>query len=609
MNIRPHSVLQAKASSPTNTPRRVTEDEMALFLDAMGAGKPEPPQSGAELKSKLKQERRKEHLDRADGRAQVHAAGAGSFMATVAAETLKYPDGRWDLKALAAAALEAHGLVAEFPQDVLEQVAEIVAKARPAPGVQKLPDDAFKPWVRDLRHLNFLSVDNGTLWTEMDPKALADDPEANVSSKDIDQLQTAIQLPNGDIKVIIAVSDLDAYVKRGTPLDRFIDQNTTSVYTPDRVFNMVPEEIAEDLASLNPREERLATIVEYTVTPDGVLKDEDVYQGIVKSRTKLDYASVGAWLDGEVGPSPAMLEHEEWITDDLRIQAEASARLEKTNDEVDGAIEYATSEPKVKVKDGDVEGTYTRKRSDATEMIENFMITSNGVVSRFLRSRGFPTIERVMEEPRNWELLRALADSYDFELSKSPKPKSMRRFLDHIAEHHPADAEIISHRIIRMSGRSEYRAVAAKDEAPGHFPMGKKENTQVTATIRRGGDRIVMRSLKAAFAFQTPPYSLEELDRHAHNLNEKTQAAKSAERMAYNQAIASKLESRVGESFEGVVARIDDEGIRVRIGDPIVEGTLASIEEVYENQRITVKLDKLKVETGELDFLQTREQK
>ena len=229
-----------------------------------------------EFKNQSRQARRESQMRYQDDKAQAHVAGSTTFMGTIGTMSLKYPDGRWDLKALAAKAMESHGLATDYPADVQAQVDEIVARTRPEPGVYVMPEDAKQPWVKDYRDKPLISIDNGTLWTEMDPEKLAKDPEANVSSRDIDQLQTAKQLDNGDIRITVAVSDVDAFVKKDSPLDKFMDVNTSSVYTPDKVFNLIPPELAEDIVSLNPREERLATVIEYTVTPDGKIKDEDV---------------------------------------------------------------------------------------------------------------------------------------------------------------------------------------------------------------------------------------------------------------------------------------------------------------------------------------------
>lgn len=65
--------------------------------------------------------------------------------------------------------------------------------------------------IRDLRNLPWCSIDN-------------DD------SQDLDQLTFAALAPSGDVKVFVAIADVDAIVRKGSALDFHAMQNTTSVY-------------------------------------------------------------------------------------------------------------------------------------------------------------------------------------------------------------------------------------------------------------------------------------------------------------------------------------------------------------------------------------------
>lgn len=535
--------------------------------------------------------------------AQSQAAGGGSLQGQIAVSSLKRPDGSWDLGKLAETALRKYNLATEYPRDVKDQVADIMAQIRPSPDVYNHPEAAKKPWVRDLTNVPFVSVDNGTLWTEMDKEKLAKDPEANVSSRDIDQLQYAKKLPNGDIHVMVAVSDVSAFVEKGSALDRFMDKNAASVYTPDRVFNLIPPELAEDIVSLNPREERFATVVEYTVTPDGKLKDENVSKAIVKSRTKLDYSSVGGWLQNEVGPSPAMVAQGDELLDGLKIQAEASARLEKAQD-MKGALEFDSTEMRIITEDGKAIGMEESKKNVATEMVENFMVTTNGVMSRFLRDKGYPTLERTVKEPEKWPEIVDLAGDLGYKLPNRPDAKALADFMAAEKAKNPDKADELSISVIKLIGRGEYQAVGPNDELPGHFPLGVKNYTQSTASIRRGGDRAPARMANAALAGEPSPYSERELQAMAENINEKDQLIKKAERLANKKVTATMLEDRVGETFKAVVTGVKGDQAWVRIGDPPVEGSLMDANGVRVGQRMTVKLTKVDPAKGWIDFHQ-----
>src|SRR5882672_7904979 len=98
--------------------------------------------------------------------------------------------------------------------------------------------------IRDLRGLLWCSIDN-------------DD------SRDLDQLSVAQPSP-GAVKILVAVADVDALVKKSSAIDGHAQANTTSVYTAAAIFPMLPERLSTDLSSLNEGEERLALVIDMT---------------------------------------------------------------------------------------------------------------------------------------------------------------------------------------------------------------------------------------------------------------------------------------------------------------------------------------------------------
>lgn len=531
----------------------------------------------------------------------IHTAGQAGIAGAVAAASLHYPDGRWNLKAIADQKMQEAKLAIDYPAEVLAQTKQIMSEIRPTPGVYNLPEDAKAPWVRDLRSEHFISVDNGELWTKMDPAELAKNPEANVTSKDLDQLQgKPVKLPNGDIKMKIAVSDVDAFVKKDTPLDKFMDVNGSSVYTPDKIYNLIPKELAEDAISLNPREDRFATIIEFTVAPDGSVKEEDVYQAIVHSRAKLDYASVGAWFDGQADASPAMKQDGD-ILDSLSLQNEAAQRLKQFRNQR-GALDFESNEVRILTANGSAVGFEKGVKNKATELVENCMVTSNEVMSRFLHKHDMATLERVVVPPEKWDQIVTLAAENGAKLPAEPSGKALRAFMDAEKKNDPAGYQDLSFSMIKLIGRGEYQAVMPGEEMPGHFGLGSTNYAQCTASIRRGGDRIQARNLKAALAGKPSPYASDELRNFATNVTEKESATKKVERSIEKSVMATMLASRIGEQFDGVVSGVKEGRAWVRISDPPVEGSLMGAGKVKVGDKFRVELQKVNVEKGFIDF-------
>jgi len=129
--------------------------------------------------------------------------------------------------------------------------------------------------VRDLR---------GLLWASID----------NDDSRDLDQLSVAEPAGRGATKILVAIADVDATVRRGSAIDDHARANTTSVYTAAEIFPMLPENLSTDLTSLGEDRERLAIVIEVVIAADGTVSDSDIYRARVRNHAKLAYDSVAA---------------------------------------------------------------------------------------------------------------------------------------------------------------------------------------------------------------------------------------------------------------------------------------------------------------------------
>lgn len=135
----------------------------------------------------------------------------------------------------------------------------------------------------------------------------------------------AERLPAGQVKVLVAIADVDAVVKPVSPIDRHAKTNTTSVYTAAEIFPMLPERLSTDLTSLNENSERLALVIEMVVAADGSISESQVYRALVNNHAKLAYRSVAAWLDGK-DRMPEPIVRTKGLDEQLRMQDAGSDR-------------------------------------------------------------------------------------------------------------------------------------------------------------------------------------------------------------------------------------------------------------------------------------------
>jgi exoribonuclease-2 len=479
------------------------------------------------------------------------------------------------LQRIAYQAMIERGLAPDFPADAMAELNGINGPAAPAPAP-----------ARDLRSLLWCSIDNDT-------------------SRDLDQLTVAGNEPNGAVRIYVAVADVDALVKKDSPLDEHAQKNTTSVYTAAEIFPMLPEKLSTDLTSLNHDADRMAVVVDMVIGADGSLQGSDVYRASVRNRAKLAYNSVAAWIEG-TGPAPEALSAVAGLDANLRLQDAAAQKMKELRHK-HGALTLETIEVHP-VFDGD---TVTRleenTRNRAKDIIEDFMIAANGVTARFLESHHVSSVRRVVRVPRQWDGIVALAQERGTRLPADPDPKALQQFLVDMKAKDPLRFPDLSLTVIKLLGSGEYVVERPGEDAGGHFGLAVKDYAHSTAPNRRYPDLITQRLLKAALANSAQPYTDDELEILAHHCTDAENAAQKVERQVAKSAAAILLQSHIGEEYDAIVTGMNDNGTWVRVLNPVVEGRLDSpIDRLHVGSTLRVRLVSTNVERGFIDFKRVR---
>ena len=436
--------------------------------------------------------------------------------------------------------------------------------------------------VRDLRDLLWASIDN-------------DD------SRDLDQLTVAEAMPGEEVKVLVAIADVDAVVKFNTAIDQHARHNTTSVYTAAETFPMLPEDISTDITSLNFDQERLALVVEMVISTDGSLKNADIYHAWVRNHAKLAYNSVAAWLDGK-GVIPAEAAVVNGLEANLRLQDEAARKMKNLR-HLHGALSLETIETKPVFEGDQIRTLEIEEKNRAKEIIEDLMIAANGVTVRYLTAKKFPSIRRVVRTPKRWERIVDIADQHGSKLPGRPDSKALEEFLIKMKAADPVRFPDLSLAVIKLLGNGEYIAEQPDGNAPGHFGLAVKDYAHSTAPNRRYPDLITQRLLKAALANQPTPYQMDELNDLAVHCTQAEDAATKVERQVEKSAAALLLESRVGEQFEAIVTGAAEKGSWVRLLNLPIEGKLVQgFNDIDVGDQIRVQLIEINVGRGYIDF-------
>jgi VacB/RNase II family 3'-5' exoribonuclease len=469
--------------------------------------------------------------------------------------------------------MQARGFQAEFSREALAEVAQLAGPAR-ADGA--LPDLRALPWC---------SIDN-------------DD------SRDLDQLTVAESLAQGAVRIRVAVSDVDAIVTPGAAVDDHAHANTTSVYTPPRVFPMLPERLSTDLTSLVQDDERIAMVVEMTLDAQGRMTGSQVVRARVLNRAKLAYSSVGAWLEGR-GPMPAPIAPVAGLADNLRLQDQVAQMLMDTR-HAHGALTLETLEPRAELEDDTVRSLAVEARNRAHQIIEDFMIASNTAIARFLEGRRFPVLRRVLRAPERWERIVDLAREHGGDLPPTPDAGALNAFLASRRAADPVRFPDLSLAVVKLLGRGEYAVSFPDQGVPSHFALAVTEYTHSTAPNRRYPDLITQRLLKAALAGAAVPYAPDQLTALATHCTLKESDAQKVERMMRKAAAACLLSGMIGREFDGIVTGASEKGTWVRILEPPVEGRVVHQAHGLDvGDRVRVRLVRADPERGFIDFERT----
>ena len=219
-----------------------------------------------------------------------------------------------------------------------------------------------------------------------------------------------------------------------------------------------------------------------------------IYPALVRSRAKLAYNSVAAWLDGN-GPIPEAVAAVPGLDESLRLQDKAAQSMQ-TLRHANGALSLETIEAKP-VFEGDViTGLEQDEKNRAKAIIEDFMIAANGATVQFLGSRNFPSIRRVVRIPKRWDRIVEIAREHGTSLPEIPDSRALEEFLTRQKAADPQTFPDLSLTIIKLLGQGEYIAEAPGTTPPGHFGLAVRDYTHSTAPNRRYPDLVTQRLLK-----------------------------------------------------------------------------------------------------------------
>lgn len=354
--------------------------------------------------------------------------------------------------------------------------------------------------------------------------------------------------------VIVAIADVAHYVQQGSALDEEAYERATSVYFPDRVVPMLPEELSNDLCSLKPNVDRASFAVHLWFDKDGNLLKHKFVRALIKSHARLTYRQVQDFKDGLTVdiPKPAAL---------LIPHLYGAYQALKKARERRGTLDFERPEKKIIFgAHHTVDDIIDAPTYNSHKLIEEFMISANVAAAETLEKHNSVCLYRVHDQPDNMRVtdLRDFLKPLGFSLIKTPaiQPKHFTQLLKKskgsVHEHSINDA------VLRTQAQAVYSA-----ENIGHFGLNLTRYSHFTSPIRRYSDLILHRLLLKALKIDDSTTSPEqaELQSMATHISERERNAAKAEWETVDRFMAVYLSNHIGEIFPARISGIVSAGL------------------------------------------------
>lgn len=430
----------------------------------------------------------------------------------------------------------------------------------------------------DMRHLPFVTID-GEDARDFDDAVYCEKNGSNW------------RLFSGGWKLYVAIADVSHYVKIDSALDAEAQVRGNSVYFPERVIPMLPEELSNGLCSLNPHVDRLAMVCEISISKTGKMTDYQFYEAVIHSHARLTYNKVSAMLEQPKGSEGKALrgEYKEVLPHLKQLyslyQVLLAARHER------GAIDFETQETRIIFGAGrKIAEIRPTQRNDAHKLIEECMLAANVATAAFMQKHEIPALYRVHDgpPPERVEKLKAFLTELGLSLHRGkskdgPTPKDYQLLLESIRER--PDYHLIQTVMLRSLSQAVYSA-----DNQGHFGLNYEAYAHFTSPIRRYPDLLIHRAIRSVIRSKqdTPhvqragatiipkariyPYDDAILEQLGEQCSMSERRADEATRDVVNWLKCEFMKDRVGETFPGVITAVTGFGLFVELQDIYVEG-------------------------------------
>jgi ribonuclease R len=239
-------------------------------------------------------------------------------------------------------------------------------------------------------------------------------------------------------------------------MDKEAFERGCTVYFPDRAIPMLPWAVSSDRCTLNPGEDKLAITVLMEVSRHGELDGYKIFESVIRSDERLTYADVARLLEG--GEDHLELRYSN-VLEDLVSMAECAMVLRSRRME-EGSIDFDLPEADIILDSaGRIEAILKAERTEAHQMIEEFMLLANRTVAGHLSELEVPMLYRVHEPPDPEKMSRfaelCLGFGHVLPATVNVKPGTLQNLLEAVRGR--PEERLISTFMLRSMKQARYR--------------------------------------------------------------------------------------------------------------------------------------------------------
>lgn len=396
-------------------------------------------------------------------------------------------------------------------------------------------------------------------------------------AKDYDDAIQIRTLEDGMTEVGVHIADVSHYVRPGTALDREALARGTSVYLPDQVIPMLPEELSNHLCSLVPDRDRLAFSVFMVFDQHGERRSVRVHKSVIRSMFRCTYRIVQKVLDGVDDEETRRLAP---IADDLRL-FEKWTRRQQTIRDRKGSLRMQSAERKFAFDDKhEVERIYPSDIYFSQTVIEETALAANQAVGDYFKQRDLPTIYRIHPKKDQEEIDAVTKMLSEFGVRVPEKDHLTGRDVGRLirACRRRPNAEALIGRVMGLVERATYEVARAEDTAE-HWGLAREHYLHFTSPIRRYPDLVVHRWLFDVSSKQPDaekdllsPEMISELCDVAAHCSVQADVAAMTESAVDDLKTCQYMDRFRGETLLASVSRVSPGGIEVFMKEHFTTG-------------------------------------